>query len=85
MCRSLLCVVMRVRALQGSHLGWLLVLRLLRTTSVHNLVAELLELLLKLQIRICQVLVVLLRRWCAIVIAIGTRSSAHLGIWIAVI
>ena len=76
---------MRVCALHGRHLSWLLVLRLLRTARVHNLVAELLKLLLKLKVRIGQVLVLLLRRWCAIVVPVWTRPSAHLRIWIRII
>jgi hypothetical protein len=85
MCRPLLSLKVRVRALQGSHLGWLLVLRLLGAVRVHDLVAELLQLLLQLKFRIGQVLVLLLRGWCAIVISIWARSSAHLRIWIRVI
>ena len=53
---------------------------------MHDLVAELLKLLLKLQVRISQVLVLLLLGGgCAIVVAVWSRSSTHLGIWVAVI
>lgn len=53
---------------------------------MHDLVAELLKLLLKLEFRVGQVLVLLLLRgWCAIVIAVWARSSTHLRIWVAVI
>lgn len=52
---------------------------------MHYLVAELLKLLLKLKLRVGQVLMVLLRRRRAIVIAVWARSSAHLGIWVAVV
>ena len=50
---SLLALEMLVRALQGSHLSRLLVLWLLWTTRVHDLVTELLELLLQLEVRVC--------------------------------
>jgi hypothetical protein len=83
--RSLLCLEMRMRTLQGSHWGWLLVLRLLGSGRMHDLVTELLELLLKLQVRISQVLVLLLGGWCAIVVTVRPRSSTHLGIWVAVV
>jgi hypothetical protein len=82
---SLLCLEMRMRTLQGSHWGWLLVLRLLGSGRMHDLVTELLKLLLKLQVRISQVLVLLLGGWRAIVVAVRPRSSTHLGIWVAVI
>lgn len=52
---------------------------------MHDLVTELLKLLLKLQVRISQVLVLLLGGGCAIVVAVRPRSSTHLGIWVAVI
>ena len=71
--------------LQGCHWGWLLILRLLGSSGMHDLVAELLELLLELQVRISQILVLLLGGWCAIVVAVRPRSSTHLGIWVAVI
>ena len=84
--RSLLRLEMRVRALQGSHWRWLLVLVLL-WAGMHDLVAELLKLLLQLEVRIGQVLVLvlMLRGWCAIVIAVRARSSTHLSIWVAII
>lgn len=52
---------------------------------MHDLVTELLKLLLKLQVRISQVLVLLLGGGCAIVVAVRPRSSTHLGIWVAVV
>lgn len=52
---------------------------------MHDLVTELLKLFLELQIRVSQVLVVLLRWRSAVVAAVWTRSSAHLGIWVAVV
>lgn len=52
---------------------------------MHDLVTELLKLLLKLQVRISQVLVLLLGGGCAIVVAVRPRSSTHLGVWVAVI
>jgi hypothetical protein len=82
--RSLLGLEMRMRTLHGSHWSWLLVLVLLRA-CMHDLVAELLELFLQLEIGIGQVLVLLLRRWCPIVIAIWAGPSIHLAIWIAII
>lgn len=86
--RSLLGLKMRMRALQGSHWGWLLVLVFL-WAGMHDLIAELLEFLLQLQVRVGQLLVVLLllllRGWCAIVIAVRTWSSTHLSIGVAVI
>ena len=76
-----------MRTLQGSHWGWLLILWLLGSGRMHDLVTELLKLLLKLQVRISQVLVLLLLLGggCAIVVAVRSRSSTHLGIWVAVI
>lgn len=81
---SLLGLEMGMRALQGSHWRRLLVLVLL-WAGMHDLIAELLELLLQLQVRIGQVLVLLLRGWCAIVIAVRARSSTHLSIWVAIV
>lgn len=52
---------------------------------MHDLVTELLKLLLKLQVRISQVLVLLLGGGCAIVVAVRPRSSTHLGVWVAII
>lgn len=52
---------------------------------MHDLVAELLKLLLQLQIRIGQVLVLLLRGRRAIVTAVRARSSAHLSIRVAIV
>ena len=83
---ALLCLKMRMRTLQGSHWDWLLILRLLGSGRMHDLVTELLKLLLKLQFRISQVLVLLLLGgWCAIVVTVRPRSSTHLSIWVAVI
>lgn len=52
---------------------------------MHNLVAELLKLLLQLKLGVSQILVLLLRRWCAIVVSIWARSSTHLRIGVAII
>lgn len=79
---------MLVSAHVGSHLGKLLVLRLLRAVRVRHVaaLAKLLKVFLQPQLGIGQVLLLLLllRRWCSVLVDVGTRTSAHLRVGVSV-
>jgi hypothetical protein len=75
-----------VRAHRGGHLSQMLVLRLLRM-RVHHVTAltELLQIFLQAQLRIGQMLLLLLLRgWCLGVVGIWALRSAHLRVWFRV-
>ena len=88
--RSWRCLKVLVRAHVRTHLSELLVLGLLGTTRVHHVTAftELLQVFLKAQLGVGQVLLLLLllllRWWCFNLVDIRTRPAAHLRVGVCV-